>query len=250
MNKFSFLFFLSFFCFSEALHTEELDISYCEDDSPLILNFENKLSQRSFGLVSVSKTITEARDNLNKKGVLSKVFPDQLVTSIFPLEIIHRLLVLENSSTKDFVRGDFSTLYNHIGKHGFGQLSLKVSPANAKGVMQITQNGFDHMVGAYKSARIFGSFDFVTKSPVSSVEVAILFVDNALSVLNIQEREKIFSDKSLLHNYVATAYNAGAGYALKNLRNGTLFFGGRNKETKIYVTNMRSLVSALEDLYL
>lgn len=249
MNRF-FSFFLFLFTFSTTVRTQELDISHYESVSPLALSFENKLGERSLGLISVSKTIKEARGNLNKKGVLSKVFPGQLVTSVYPLDVIHRLIVLENSGGKDFARGDFSSLYKHVGKHGFGYLSLKVSPANAKGLLQITKGAYDHLSLVYKSAKISGVFDVVVKNPTTSTELAILFVDNVLSSLNVDEREKVFSDRLLFNVYVAAAYNAGGSYALKNLKKGTLLLANKNKETTRYVTNMRTLVANFPDTYM
>jgi hypothetical protein len=196
-------------------------------------------SKVSKGIASVNKAIITAKNNLNKEQVYSRAYPERLISKAFPNSIIHKLLVVENTSKSEITPQGLSCLYDHIGKNGFAKLSLKKSNKNAQGVMQITKNAFDYVRPLYKKAEIKNNFASAVKSPVTSAKVAMLFVDSALAALGPIERVKVMKNDLLFHDYIATAYNGGITYAMKLLRSDGNFIQGEKIETREYVAKMR-----------
>ncbi len=201
--------------------------------------FAEGLPQEMMGKFSIKEVVLRAQVDLVKNGISSRVNPLKFVVDVIPSSIIHRLIVVENLSKYDMTSGRISWLYEHIGKHGFRILSTKISNANAKGVLQITEGGFDYVSPLYKKAGIGNSFTSAAIDPVTAAKVAILFVDSALAVLRPDELSRVMNDDVLFHDYVASAYNGGITYALRTLRNGKGFINGDKQETRNYVAKMR-----------
>ena len=198
---------------------------------------EKSLSHESLGKIAVRDLLGKAKSNLLVKKIPSRFKPNHYVAEVVPLELIHRLFILENVGSNE-IKKNIQQLYDHIGRYGFKQLTQKVSPANASGVMQITQDSFYHLVSLYGMKSVTKSYDIEVKNPALSVEIAMLFVDNALALLTKEEREKVMSRSASFNEYIATAYNGGSWYALKKLRTGS---PGFKKETYHYVITMRTL---------
>lgn len=191
------------------------------------------------GASSVNEVIRSAKKDLESRSVYSRAYPVRGVVRTVRSSIIHRLLVIENTSKKEINKEGLSVLYGHIEKHGMEKLSQKKSSADAAGLMQITKGAFDYVRHLYRNAGIGKDFTLASKDPVISAKVAILFVDSSLAALDPDERQKVMKDDVLLHDYIATAYNGGISYAMRILRKGGNFTSGYKTETREYVAKMR-----------
>ncbi len=201
--------------------------------------FAGNLSQEVLGQLSIREVVLKAQIDLITKGISSRAHPTRFVVDVIPASIIHRLIVVENLNNEDMDTGRITWLYDHIGKHGFKKLSAKVSNANAKGVLQLTETGFDYVLPLYRRAGIGASFTSAATDLVTSAKVVILFVDSALAALLPSERVKVTRDDTLFHDYVATAYNGGITHALRILRKDEKFIESTKQETREYVAKMR-----------
>lgn len=197
------------------------------------------LSQEVLGQLSIREVVLKAQIDLIAKGISSRAHPTRFVVDVIPASIIHRLIVVENLNNEDMDTGRITWLYDHIGKYGFSKLSTRVSNAKAKGVLQITEKGFNQVVHLYKKAGIGASFTSAVTDPVTAAKVAILFVDSALAALLPSERVKVTRDDALFHDYIATAYNGGITHALRILRKDEKFIESTKQETREYVAKMR-----------
>ncbi len=191
------------------------------------------------GAAIVNTVISTAKKDLSNRKVKSRAYPLREVVRTVRSPIIHRLLVVENTSKKDLVTNGPNDLYRHIEKYGMKKLSDKKSGAGAGGVMQITEGAHSYVKALYPNAGVNGSFQKTARDPVQSAKVAILFVDSSLAALEPYERRKVMKDDNLLHDYIATAYNGGINYAKKTLQKGKDFTLLSKVETRNYVEKMR-----------
>ena len=191
------------------------------------------------GASSVNEVIRQAKKDLATRSVHSRAYPTRGIVRTVRSSIIHRLLVVENTSKEEINKEGLSGLYGHIEKHGMSKLSLKKSSADARGLMQITKGAYDYVKPLYHNAGIGNNFSGAVKDPVVSAKIAILFVDSSLAALDPDERQKVMKDDVLLHDYIATAYNGGISYAMRILRKGGNFTSGYKTETREYVAKMR-----------
>lgn len=200
---------------------------------------EIKGNQEELGTLFIKGVVLSAQNDLMKKGVPSRVDPSKSVVTIVPASVIHRLIVVENTSKNDLTTGKLSWLYREIGKHGFKKLSQKRSKADARGILQITKGGFDYVFPLYKKAGLDAGFSKAAIDPITSAKVAILFVDSALAALTPKERLMVKRNDVLFHDYIATAYNGGLTHALKLLRTSGTFSTSHKQETREYIAKMR-----------
>lgn len=202
--------------------------------------FALEVSKETKGVQVVNEMILSAKKDLSDRGVRSRARPLRGIARTIQSSVIHRLLVVENTSKREINKTGLSGLYDHIEKHGMKKLSQKRSEADAVGVLQITKGAFDYVKPLYKNTGLSNDFAVVSKDPVSSAKVAMLFVDSSLAALEPHERTKVMKNDNLLHDYVATAYNGGISYAMRILRKGTDFASGNKSETREYVAKMRA----------
>lgn len=202
--------------------------------------FALEVSKETKGVQVVNEMILSAKKDLSERDVHSRARPARGIARTIHSSVIHRLLVVENTSKNEINKVDLFGLYNYIEKYGMKKLSQKRSEKDAVGVLQITKGAFEYVKPLYKNTGLSNDFTVVSKDPVSSAKVAILFVDSSLAALEPTERTKVMRNDNLLHDYVAAAYNGGISYAMRTLRKGTDFASGNKSETREYIAKMRA----------
>jgi len=174
------------------------------------------------GRQHIKLIVQNAFDELSKKGIKSKIFPDKLVSEIeaLPPRFFERLTVLEQSDLGEFTLNPQKTTERVlvlIGSNGQNAFSKTGSKAGALGWIQFTSSTYKIISKSYPAAKLIKDFEKGAADHLNSMMAAILLHNSNLSELVKSHGEKVLKDPRL-EEYLASAYNGGASRVNSSLR--------------------------------
>lgn len=199
------------------------------------------------GIDNLKLTITEAKEQLRKNGVMSKTFPNRFVADVLPDEYYWRRPIIEQSDLGEFIFDPEDTVTRFfviLGTNGRNAWT-SCNYADACGWLQFTPNTYKNVVSKYKAANLIKDFKDGSYDHVNAAMAAMLLDDLNLESLVDAYGNKIYNDPRI-EEYLAASYNGAPKWVHKSL-NATI---GKNindwtkhlrPETKGFMVKLRYL---------
>ena len=166
--------------------------------------------------------VAAAYANLLARQVRSRAFPSRLVVEIVPPELMQQLAVIEHldpaafaaASSLDRLLGQFFVL---VGVNEQDAFAYTKSGAGAMGMMQFIPKTYSYIRQHYPEAQLTKDFIAGMRDHENAVVAAVLLADHNILQLSSAHRQYLLEHPDELGQYVAAAYNTGAGRVVKAL---------------------------------
>lgn len=159
--------------------------------------------------------IEKAYSRLRDSGVLSRAFPGRRVVDVIPKDILRVLLLNEHIDPSEFTSPGMTQplaerVLTVIGTNRDRAYAFSVSPAAARGLVQMIPSTYSMLLNRYTSAGLRSSFPLAMGDPVNAVMAQVLLCDSDWE--SIRARNDMPADR--VGPYLAAAYNGGVGRVL------------------------------------
>lgn len=159
--------------------------------------------------------IEKAYSRLRERGVLSRAFPGRRVVDVIPKDVLRVLLLNEHIDPSEFTSpGMTKPLAERvlivIGTNRDKAYAYSVSPAAARGLVQMIPSTYSMLLNRYTSAGLRSNFAQAMGDPVNAVMAQVLLCDSDWE--SIRARNDMPADR--VGPYLAAAYNGGVGRVL------------------------------------
>jgi hypothetical protein len=164
--------------------------------------------------------IDRAYKHLRDRGVLSRAFPGRRVVDVIPQDILRVLLLNEHIDPGEF-KGAAVTkplvdrVLTVIGTNRDKAYAYSISPAGARGLVQMIPSTYSLLLGRYTSAGLKSNFASAVSDPINAVMAQVLLCDSDWE--SIRARTDLPAER--VGPYLAAAYNGGVGRVLTALSN-------------------------------
>ena len=164
--------------------------------------------------------IDKAYSKLKDRQVISRAFPGRLVAKVIPEEIVTVLLMNEHIDPSQFNSSGLAEplvrqVLTIIATNDDHAYAYSVSPAGARGLVQMIPSTYALIRGRYPEARLDPDFSSGMADPLNAVMAQVLLCDSDWQ--SIRSRVDIPAEK--VGPYLAAAYNGGVGRVLSILAN-------------------------------
>lgn len=159
--------------------------------------------------------IEKAYSRLRDSGVLSRAFPGRRVVDVIPKDILRVLLLNEHIDPSEFTSSGMTQplaerVLTVIGTNRDRAYAFSVSPAAARGLVQMIPSTYAMLLNRYTSAGLRSNFPQAMGDPVNAVMAQVLLCDSDWE--SIRVRNDMPADR--VGPYLAAAYNGGVGRVL------------------------------------
>lgn len=159
--------------------------------------------------------IEKAYSRLRDSGVLSRAFPGRRVVDVIPKDILRVLLLNEHIDPSEFTSPGMTQplaerVLTVIGTNRDRAYAFSVSPAAARGLVQMIPSTYSMLLNRYTSAGLRSNFPLAMGDPVNAVMAQVLLCDSDWE--SIRARNDMPADR--VGPYLAAAYNGGVGRVL------------------------------------
>jgi hypothetical protein len=159
--------------------------------------------------------IEKAYSRLRDSGVLSRAFPGRRVVDVIPKDILRVLLLNEHIDPSEFTSPGMTQplaerVLTVIGTNRDRAYAFSVSPAAARGLVQMIPSTYSMLLNRYTSAGLRSSFPLAMGDPVNAVMAQVLLCDSDWE--SIRARNDMPANR--VGPYLAAAYNGGVGRVL------------------------------------
>lgn len=199
--------------------------------------------------------IENAYEELRRKKVYSRAFPDKLVVDVpvFSRASFERLPIIEHGDLAEFMddpRRTSERVLVLLGLNGPNTFSYTCSSASACGMYQFTDNGiqgtYTTIRKKYAKANLMKDFGEGARNHLNVAQAAILLYDNNLGYLMNRYGEDIAKDPRL-EEYLAAMYNASPKSVVNSISPALSakrweWTGNLLTETKGYIVKLRYLI--------
>ena len=164
--------------------------------------------------------IERAYKHLRDRGVLSRAFPGRRVVDVIPQDILRILLLNEHIDPGEF-KGAAVTkplvdrVLTVIGTNRDKAYAYSISPAGARGLVQMIPSTYSLLLNRYSSAGLKSNFASAVSDPINAVMAQVLLCDSDWE--SIRARTDLPAER--VGPYLAAAYNGGVGRVLTALSN-------------------------------
>ena len=164
--------------------------------------------------------IDKAYGKLKDRQVFSRAFPGRPVAKVIPEEVVTVLLMNEHIDPSQFIAAGLAEplvrqVLTIIATNGDQAYAYSVSPASARGLVQMIPSTYALIRGKYPEARLDPDFASGMADPLNAVMAQVLLCDSDWQ--SIRSRVDIPAEK--VGPYLAAAYNGGVGRVLSILAN-------------------------------
>ena len=164
--------------------------------------------------------IDKAYSHLRSRGVLSRAFPGRRVAEVIPKDILRVLLVNEHIDPSEFKSAGATKplverVLTVIGTNRDKAYAYSISPAGARGLVQMIPSTYSLLLARYTSAGLRSNFAEAVSDPINAVMAQVLLCDSDWEA--IRTRSDLPAER--VGPYLAAAYNGGVGRVLKALSN-------------------------------
>jgi hypothetical protein len=159
--------------------------------------------------------IEKAYSRLRESGVLSRAFPGRRVVDVIPKDLLRVLLLNEHIDPSEFTSPGMTQplaerVLTVIATNRDKAYAYSVSPAAARGLVQMIPSTYSMMLNRYSSAGLRSNFPMAMGDPVNAVMAQVLLCDSDWE--SIRARSDMPADR--VGPYLAAAYNGGVGRVL------------------------------------
>jgi hypothetical protein len=167
------------------------------------------------GMEFIDSLIERAYSRLSERGVFSRAFPGRPVVKVIPRDIVQALLLNEHIDPSEFRTAELTRplaerVLTVIGTNKEKAYAYSISPAGARGLVQMIPSTYALIVGKYSEASLKPNFHSAMVDPVNAVMAQVLLCDSDWQA--IESREHIEAQR--VGPYLAAAYNGGVGRVL------------------------------------
>lgn len=164
--------------------------------------------------------IDKAYAQLRSRGVLSRAFPGRRVVDVIPKDILRVLLVNEHIDPGEFKSAGVTKplverVLTVIATNRDKAYAYSISPAGARGLVQMIPSTYSLLLGRYTSAGLKSNFAAAVSDPINAVMAQVLLCDSDWEA--IRTRSDLPAER--VGPYLAAAYNGGVGRVLRALSN-------------------------------
>lgn len=206
----------------------------------------NTADVRANGYLYLSRLIEDAKRELRAKNVRSAANPTALVADRIPTETVIRLAIIEHVDHFRFKKegiaqpaGEALVIYalNRDLAYRYSK-----STAGAQGLLQFIEDTYVRLVAKYPRAELIPTFREGVLNSLNMAKAAVLLLDDGMSQLPLELRQKVFASEKLFEEFSASGYNGGVKRPRTILLAGKdLVAANRNEENRIYVQKMRAI---------
>ena len=159
--------------------------------------------------------IEGAYARLDERGVLSRAFPGRRITDVIPKDILRVLLLNEHIDPSEFKSPGLTKplaerVLTVIGTNRDKAYAYSISPAGARGLVQMIPSTYSLLLSKYSSAGLRSSIPAAMGDPINAVMAQVLLCDSDWEA--IRTRSDLPADR--VGPYLAAAYNGGVGRVL------------------------------------
>jgi hypothetical protein len=167
------------------------------------------------GIEVQNSFIEKAYSRLREREVQSRAFPGRRVVDVIPKDVLRVLLLNEHIDPSEFKSAGMTAplaerVLTVIGTNRDKAYAYSVSPAAARGLVQMIPSTYSVMVNRYVSAGLRSNFPQAMSDPVNAVMAQVLLCDSDWE--SIRARTNMPVDR--VGPYLAAAYNGGVGRVL------------------------------------
>ena len=164
--------------------------------------------------------IDKAYSHLKDRGVLSRAFPGRRVVDVIPKDILRVLLLNEHIDPGEFKSAGATKplverVLTIIGTNREKAYAYSISPAGARGLVQMMPSTYSLLLARYTSAGLKSNFAAAVSDPINAVMAQVLLCDSDWESI----RSKVDLPVDRVGPYLAAAYNGGVGRVLTALSN-------------------------------
>ncbi len=157
----------------------------------------------------------EAYAHLHDRGVLSRAFPGRRVVDVIPKDILRVLLLNEHIDPGEFKSAGVTKplverVLTVIATNRDKAYAYSISPAGARGLVQMMPSTYSLLLSRYTSAGLKSSFAAAVADPINAVMSQVLLCDSDWE--SIRARTDLPVER--VGPYLAAAYNGGVGRVL------------------------------------
>lgn len=162
--------------------------------------------------------IDKAYSRLKERGVLSHAFPGRRVVDIIPKDVLRVLLLNEHIDPGEFksagaTKALCERVLTVIGTNHDKAYAYSISPAGARGLVQMIPSTYSLLLNKYSSAGLRSNFASAVSDPINAVMAQVLLCDSDWEAI----RSKTDLPADRVGPYLAAAYNGGVGRVLNVL---------------------------------
>ena len=167
------------------------------------------------GIKVQAEFINRAYARLKERRVESAAFPNQRVPDVIPRDVLTVLLMNEHIDPTMFkspgmTKSLVEQVLTIIGTNGEKAYAYSISPAGARGLVQMMPSTYARLAVKYPAAGLMPSFAMGVGDPVNAIMSQILLCDSDWDA--IRTRTDIPAER--VGPYLAAAYNGGVGRVL------------------------------------
>ena len=162
--------------------------------------------------------IEKAYSHLRDRGVLSRAFPGRRIVDVIPKDILRVLLLNEHIDPGEFKSSGATKplverVLTVIGTNHDKAYAYSISPAGARGLVQMIPSTYSLLLSRYSSAGLKSNFPSAVGDPINAVMAQVLLCDSDWESI----RAKTDLPAERVGPYLAAAYNGGVGRVLTAL---------------------------------
>ncbi len=170
------------------------------------------------GLEVQAELIGRAYSRLKEKHVYSRALPGKKIVDVIPRDVLAELLINEHIDPGEFksatnAAGLVERVLTVIGTNRENAYAYSISPAGARGLVQMMPSTYRKIARLYPSAELIPDFALGMKDTANAITAQVLLCDSDWeSIRSVSDipRERIGP-------YLAAAYNGGVGRVISLL---------------------------------
>jgi hypothetical protein len=170
------------------------------------------------GIQVQRRLIDKAYDRLKDRHVFSRAFPGRSIADIIPKDVVTVLLINEHIDPGKFIAAGLAgpltrQVLTIIATNGDKAYAYSVSPAGARGLVQMIPSTYSLLRAKYPEARLNPDFATGMADALNALAAQVLLCDADWQTI----RSRVDMPAHRVGPYLAAAYNGGVGRVLSVL---------------------------------